>query len=290
MVAARRLNLPNIIIVLCLLGVVVVTLYPFLYMIAVSLSKDIYVMKGEVTIWPKGLNFKMYEIVLSDPRIGKAYLNTFLYTIVGTGLSLVITSMGAYAIAKKEMMFHKTFTMLIVFTMFFSGGMIPTFLVVKNLGIVDTFWGMVLPTVVSTWNLILMRTFFQAMPKELEEAGRMDGLNDLGIFTRVVLPLSKATLATIGLFYAVGMWNNFYSALLYLRSPDLFPLQVVLRNIVLAGQVISSDVTSVGGDQLVVEESLKFATILVSTVPILLLYPFLQKYFVKGVMIGSVKG
>ncbi|MDF2959380.1 MAG: sugar transporter permease [Paenibacillus sp.] len=286
----NKWSIPNIIIVACLLSVIVMTLYPFVYMIAVSLSKDIYVMKGEVGLWPKGLNFKMYEIVLSDPRIGKAYLNTFIYTVAGTVLSLVFTAMGAYAISKKEMIFHKTFTVMIVFTMFFSGGMIPTFLVVKNLGIVDTMWGMIFPTVISTWNLIIMRTFFANIPKELEESGRIDGLNDLGIFARIVIPLSKASLATIGLFYAVGMWNNFYSALLYLRSPELFPLQVVLRNIVLAGQVASSDITSVGGDQLVVEESLKFATIIVSSVPILLLYPFLQKYFVKGVMIGSVKG
>lgn len=287
---SKRFNLPNLIIVLCLLAVVVATVYPFVYMTAVSLSKDVYVMKGEVSLWPKGLNFKMYEIVLSDPRIGSAYVNTILYTVAATVLSLALTTAGAYAISKKEMMFHKTFTMMIVFTMFFHGGMIPTFLVVKSLGIVDTIWGMILPTAISTWNLIIMRTFFQGLPKELEEAGRIDGLNDLGIFFRIVLPLSKASLATIGLFYAVGMWNNFYSALLYLRTPDLFPLQVVLRNIVLAGQVASSDVTSVGGDSLVVEESLKFATIIVSTVPILLLYPFLQKYFVKGVMIGSVKG
>jgi putative aldouronate transport system permease protein len=286
----NRWSIANILIIICLLVVVVATLYPFLYMIAVSLSEDIYVLKGEVSLWPKGLNFKMYEMVLSDPRIGQSYINTILYTVIGTMLSLIITSMGAYAISRKDMLFHKTFTMLIVFTMFFGGGMIPTFLVVKGLGIVDTHWGMILPTVVSTWNLILMRTFFQNMPKELEEAGRIDGLNDIGIFVRLVLPLSKATLATIGLFYAVGMWNNFYSALLYLRSPELFPLQVVLRNIVLAGQVNSSDVTAVGGDQLVVEESLKFATIIVSTLPILVLYPFLQKYFVKGVMIGSVKG
>lgn len=290
MVKKRQWSLANIIIVICLLFVIVSTLYPFIYMIAVSLSKDIYVMKGEVSLWPKGLNFKMYEIVLNDPRIGTAYLNTIFYTAAGTLISLLLTAAGAYAISRKDMAFNKTFTLMIVFTMFFSGGMIPTFLVVKELGIIDTAWGMLLPTAISTWNLIIMRTFFAGLPKELEEAGRMDGLNDLGIFFRIVLPLSKASLATIGLFYAVGMWNNFYSALLYLRTPDLFPLQVVLRNIVLAGQVISSDVTSVGGDQLVVEESLKFATIIVSTVPILLLYPFLQKYFVKGVMIGSVKG
>ncbi|TVY08577.1 carbohydrate ABC transporter permease [Paenibacillus cremeus] len=287
---AKKWSLANVLIVICLLLVVAATLYPFLYMIAVSLSKDIYVMRGEIGLWPKGLNFDMYKLVLKDPRIGSAYVNTIVYTVVSTVLSLIITAMGAYAISKKHMLFHQTFTLMIVFTMFFSGGMIPTFLVVKQVGIVDTIWGMILPTAVSTWNLIIMRTFFSNIPKELEEAGRIDGLNDIGIFVRLVLPLSKASLATIGLFYAVGMWNNFYSALLYLRKAELFPLQVVLRNIVLAGQIVNGDVSSVGGDSLIVEESLKFATIIVSTVPILLLYPFLQKYFVKGVTIGSVKG
>ncbi|MFE5323176.1 carbohydrate ABC transporter permease [Paenibacillus sp. NPDC056579] len=285
-----KLGLVDVIIVLLLLVVVVVTLYPFVYMIAVSFSDTVSILKGEVTIWPKGFNLDTYRIVLSDPRIASAYLNTIQYVVVGTLVSLLITAAGAFAISKKELPHHQLFTLLIVFTMFFSGGMIPTFLVVKSYGLVDTLWAMVLPTAVSTWNLIVMRTFFQAMPKEVEESGKIDGLTDIGIFIRLVLPLSKAVLATIGLFYAVGIWNNFYSALLYLRDQDMFPLQVVLRNIVLQGQINSANVTSVGSDNLVVDDALKFTTILVSTVPILLIYPFLQKYFVKGVMIGSVKG
>ncbi|WNQ09235.1 carbohydrate ABC transporter permease [Paenibacillus aurantius] len=283
-------NGTDLIIGILLLGVVAATLLPFVYMIAVSLSKDVYVLKGEVSLWPKGFNLKMYRLVLNDPRITTSYLNTILYVALGTTVSLLITSAGAFAISKKEMPLHKTFTLLIVFTMFFSGGMIPTFLVVKSYGLIDTIWAMVLPTAISTWNLIVMRTFFSAMPKEIEESGKLDGLNDIGIFFRLVLPLSTAVLATIGLFYAVGIWNNFTSALLYLRDQDRFPLQVVLRNIVLQGQITSSDVSSVGGDNLVVDDSLKFATIVVSTLPILLVYPFLQKYFVKGAMIGSVKG
>jgi putative aldouronate transport system permease protein len=284
----RKLSIGYILIVIALLGVVAATAYPFLYMLSVSVSEDIYVMRGEVTLFPKGFTTAMYELVLADSRIGTSYLNTILYVTVGTAVSLIVTAMGAYALSRKDMLFHKQLTLLIVFTMFFGGGMIPTFLVVKGVGIIDTIWGMILPTAVSTWNLIVMRTFFSNIPKELEEAGRMDGLTDLGIFARIVLPLSKAAMATIGLFYAVAMWNNFYSALLYLRTPDLFPLQVVLRNIVLMGQMESGDAASV--DNLVVAESLKFATIMVSTLPILLLYPFLQKYFVQGVMIGSVKG
>ncbi|WP_163859932.1 carbohydrate ABC transporter permease [Paenibacillus elgii] len=276
--------------IVLLLGVAAATLYPFVYMAAVSLSKDIYVMKNEVFLWPKGFNLNMYEVVFRDKQIWGAYGNTILYVTLGTAVSLVVTSMGAYALSRKDMVFQRGFTLMIVFTMFFSGGMIPTFLVVRELGLVDTIWAMVLPGAVNTWNLIIMRTFFSGMPKELEESGRMDGLTDIGVFVRIVLPLSKAVFATIGLFYAVALWNNFYLPLLYLRQPDLFPLQVLLRNLILAGAVNSGEVTSIGGDNLIVEDSLKFATIMVSTVPILLIYPFIQKYFVKGVMIGAVKG
>lgn len=286
----EKVSLFQIVNILVLLALVAATLYPFLYMVAVSLSDDVYVIKGEVGLWPKGFNLRMYELVFNDAKIWTAYKNTLVYTVVGTALALVITSMGAYALSRKDMTWHKTFTMLIVFTMFFSGGMIPTFLVVRSLGIVDTLWGMVLPGAVSTWNLILMRTFFSNIPKELEESGRMDGLTDIGIFFRIVVPLSKAVFATIGLFYAVGLWNNFMLPLLYLRTPDLFPLQVLLRNLVLAGNVGSGDVTRIGGDNQIVEDSLKYATIMVSTLPILLVYPFIQKYFVQGVMIGAVKG
>ncbi|MDF2650678.1 MAG: sugar transporter permease [Paenibacillus sp.] len=286
----RKISLGQVFIIIILLFVVIATLYPFVYMIAVSLSQDVYVLKGQISLWPKGVNLKVYRLVLSDPRIATGYLNTAIYVILGTAISIIVTAAGAYAISKKEMLFHRTFTLLIVFTLFFGGGMIPTFLVVKSLGLVDTIWAMVLPTAVISWYLIIMRTFFSSFPKELEESAKMDGLNDIGIFFRLVLPLSKAVLATIGLFYAVGIWNNFYSALMYLRDADLFPLQVVLRNIVLSGQITSVSVTSIGQDALIVDESLKYATIIVSTVPILLIYPFLQKYFAQGVMIGSVKG
>ncbi|GMX60128.1 carbohydrate ABC transporter permease [Paenibacillus elgii] len=280
----------DVILYIILSGVVVVTLYPFVYMIAVSLSSDIHVLKGEVFLWPKGLNFKVYSVVLKDQLIMRSYVNTILYTVLGTTISLLVTAAGAYAISKKDLLFYRGFIMMIVITMFFSGGMIPTFLVVKSYGLVDTIWGMVLPTAISTWNLIVMRTFFAGFPKEIEESGKMDGLTDIGVFFRLALPLSKAILATIGLFYAVGIWNNFFSAMLYLRSSDLFPLQVVLRNIVLQGASNSSEATNIGGDTLLIDESLKFATIIVSTLPILMVYPFLQKYFAKGAMIGSIKG
>jgi putative aldouronate transport system permease protein len=266
-----------------------VALYPFLYMVNISLSDSVSVMKGEVNWWPKGVNFRMYEIVLGDPRIWTGYANSVKYTVLGTAVALFVTSFGAYALSKKKMALRKTFTLMIVFTMLFSGGMIPTFLVVKSLGMLNTIWAMVLPGAVNTWYLIIMRTFFSEFPSELEEAGKIDGLTDLGIFLRIVIPLSKAVFATIGLFYAVGIWNNFLAPLMYLRLPELFPLQVILREIVLLGKPGMNQAT-VGGDDLILEDSLRFATIVVSTVPILLVYPFLQKYFVQGAMIGSLKG
>ncbi|CAN7721532.1 carbohydrate ABC transporter permease [Paenibacillus sp. LjRoot56] len=280
-----KISLFQIVNFILLAGLIFSTLYPFIYMAAVSLSSNNYVLRGEITWFPKGLTLEVYKLVLNDPRILQSYINTILYVIVGTSIALLITSMGAYAMSKKEMVFSKTFTFMIIFTMFFSGGLIPTFLVLKSYGIMDSIWAMTLPGAVSTWNLLVMRTFYANIPTEVEESGRMDGLTDLGIFFRIVMPLSKAAFATIGMFYAVALWNNFMLPLLYLRDADLFPLQIILRNIVLAGQV-----TSLGGDVEIVDESLKYTVIMVSTVPILLVYPFLQKYFVQGAMIGAVKG
>ncbi|UKS28324.1 carbohydrate ABC transporter permease [Paenibacillus sp. HWE-109] len=275
----------NLVLMLC---VVVITLYPFLYMLAVSLSESTFVMKGAVTWYPKGFNLDMYKLVLKDSRIMKGFLNTILYTALGTAVSLIITAFGAYAITKKEMIFTKGFTLMVVITLFFSGGMIPTFLVVKSYGLMDTVWAMVLPNAVNSWNLLVMCSFFRGIPKEIEESGKMDGLNDIAIALRIVFPMSKAVFTAIGLFTMVGLWNDFFTPLLYLRDVNLFPLSVVLRNIMLAGQM-ASEATSSQGDA-IVSESLKYAVLMVSILPILLLYPFLQKYFDKGVWVGSIKG
>lgn len=274
---------------LILTGVVGACLYPFVYMLAVSLSDSASIASGEVWLWPKGFNLDMYQYVFEDGRVLKGYKNTLIYVVLGTAISLLVTALGAYSLSKAKLVMGKPILMLIVFTMFFNGGMIPTFLVVKELGFVNTIWGMVLPGAVATWNLLIMRTFFMGMPQELEESGKIDGLSEIGIFFQIVLPLSKPVLATIGLYYAVGMWNNFMGPLLYLRDADMQPLQVILRNIVLSGQLTGTD-GPVVGDIVVVEDGLKFATIMVSTLPILLVYPFIQKYFVKGALIGSVKG
>lgn len=272
----------------CVTLVLLLTILPMIHMIAVSLSGDIYVMQGKVGLFPKGLTLKMYEYVFEDKRIFQSYGNTILYTIVGTALSLTVTAMGAFALSKRRIVFSSFFSVMILITMFFGGGMIPTYLTVKNYHMLDSMWAVVLPGLVSTWNFIIMRSFFDAFPTELEEAGRMDGLTDIGIFVRLVLPASKAVFATIGLYYAVALWNSYFTPFIYLNTPAKYPLQLILREILMSG---SSNSATVGvGDVTVVEESLKYATVLVSIIPIIAVYPFIQKYFVKGVMVGSVKG
>ncbi|OUS75619.1 sugar ABC transporter permease [Paenibacillus sp. MY03] len=285
----KNIGWSDVVILLFMFVVVVITLYPFLYMTAVSFSSPSYIARGEVYLWPKGFTLDMYSYVFEDGRILNGYRNTLLYVTLGTMVSLTITAVGAYPLSKRSMVFNRPTMLFIIFTMFFSGGMIPTFLVVKELGLVNTIWAMVIPGAVSTWNLIIMRTFFQGFPTEIEESAKLDGLNDFGVFWRMCLPLSKPVLATVGLFYAVFIWNNYMTPLIYLRNSDLYPLQVILRNIVLAGQMMNNEGYS-GGSYSISEEALKYATIMVSTLPILCVYPFLQKYFVKGALIGSVKG
>ena len=257
-----RFSLFDFFLYIFMIIVVLLILLPMIHMLAVSFSSDVYVMQGKVGLWPKGFTAKTYGYVFEDDRIFRSYGNT--------------------------MIGHKFFSMMIVFTMFFQGGMIPTYLVVKSYGLLDTIWGVILPGAVSTWNFIVMRSFFDNYPSEIEESGKVDGLTDAGVFFRLVLPTSKAVLATIGLYYAVSLWNAYFIPFIYLNDPDLFSLQLILHELLSAG---SSNNATVGvGDVLVVEESLKYATVLVSIAPIMCVYPFLQKYFVKGVMIGAVKG
>lgn len=284
----KKITFGDCVIYLFMTVVILLILLPMVHIIAVSFSSDVNVLQGNVGLLPKGFTLKSYEYVLQDTRIFKAYGNTLLYTISGTALSLMITAMGAYALSGKRMVGQKFFTMMIVFTMYFGGGMIPTYLTVKNYHLLDSIWAVILPGAVSTWNFIVMRSFFESYPKELEESGRIDGLNNAGVFFRLVLPTSKAALATIGLYYAVSLWNAYFTPFIYLNDPDKFPLQLILHELLTAGS--SNNAVAGVGDTLVVEESLKYATVLVSILPIMCVYPFLQKYFVKGVMVGSVKG
>ena len=260
-------------------------------MINVSLSSHRYVMQNAVSFWPKGFTLDWYKIVFNDKRIGIGYRNTILYTILGTFISLSFTSMAAFALSRPNMIFKKYINLAMVFTILFGGGMIPSYLVVKSLGLVDTIWGFILPGIISTYDILVFRTSFSSLPQDLFDSGKVDGLQDIGMFFYIAVPLSKATYAAIGLFVAVGIWNNYYNALIYLRDSDLFPLQSVLRDLLLSGTLAAeASSRSVSRGEETVVTSLKYATIMVSTLPILCVYPFLQKYFVKGVLIGSVKG
>jgi len=268
---------------------VLITIYPFIYMTSVSLSDKLNVMRNEVVLFPKGFNIESYKMVFREERIATAYLNTIIYVILGTAISMTLTTIGAYGLSKnKRLIGFKFFNIIIIITMFFGGGMIPKYLVVKSLGLLDTIWAVVLPSSVSAWNLIVMRTFFINFPEEIEQSGWLDGLNDIGILFYLVIPTSGAILATMSLFHAVGYWNSFMEPFLYLSTELKYPLQVILRSIIIQGSSLDNEYAS--GDSAVFEDSLKFATIIVSVVPIIAIYPFLQKYFVKGVMIGSLKG
>ncbi|RAV21570.1 carbohydrate ABC transporter permease [Paenibacillus contaminans] len=286
----KRISLFDIVNVVILGIVALAALFPFIHMAAVSVSSPEHVVRNEVGLWPKGLQLDVYADVLGDKRLLVGYKNTIIYVVLGTALSLIFTAMGAYSLSRKSLVFGKAIMLFIVFTMLFYGGMIPTYLVVRSYGLMNTVWVMVLPGLISTWNLIVMRTFFQGIPREIEESGRIDGVSDFRLLYSIILPLSKPVMMTIGLFYAVAIWNNFFSALLYLREPNLYPLQLVIRNIVIVGQIGDAVTHNGAGEQGVVLESLKYAFILVGTLPILLVYPFIQKHFVKGVLIGSVKG
>ncbi|WP_438445494.1 carbohydrate ABC transporter permease [Gorillibacterium sp. sgz5001074] len=268
-----------------------VTLYPFFYVLVASLSDPIWMMQVRGLIWyPKGLSFEAYRLVFHNPSITTGYLNTLLYVTLGTALNILMTSFGAYALSRQNVMWRNPVMFLIVFTMFFNGGLIPTYLLIHDLGMVNTRWALIIPAAMSAYNLIIMRTSFQSVPVSLEESAKLDGANDFTILFRVILPLSMPVVAVMILFYGVAHWNSWFSALIYLRTRELYPLQLILREILVTSSTESMMTNVGGGDKTPIGETIKYATIIVATVPILLLYPFLQKYFVKGVMIGAIKG
>ena len=263
----------------------VVTLYPFLYVTAASFSDRMFILRGDIGIIPKGFNVNAYKNVFKYHLLWRSYGNTIFYVILGTSINMLLTVLGAYPLSRKQFKGRRFFSFMLVFTMWFNAGMIPTFLVVRGMGLYNTFWALVLPNAISTYNLIVVRTFFDNIPAEMEEAALIDGGNDFQVLMKVILPLSVPVLMTITLFYLVGHWNAFMPALLYLRSEELYPLQMILRKIVLQSLVDEENLE----DQ-VLAESVKYSTIVVATVPILCVYPFIQRYFVTGVMIGAVKG
>ena len=269
--------------------VVIVTLYPFVFIFSASISDSAALGRGEVWIFPKGFNLDAYKIVLDDKQVWISYGNTIWYVVVGTAINMILTTLTAYPLSRKNFSGRNKIMMFVAFTMFFSGGLVPSYLLVKELGLMNTRWAIVVPAGISTWNLIIMRTFFESIPQSLHEAATIDGCSEIGIMTRIFLPLSLPVIAVMVLFYAVGHWNSYFSALVYLNDQNLYPLQMHLRKILIQfNQNEMLEQLTQGRD--VVGQSVRYATIIVSTVPILLIYPFLQKYFVKGVMLGAVKG
>lgn len=276
------------------LGLVVlslITLYPLLYVFFYSISDPVSMARAGALIWrPRGpISFGCYDLVFRNPMIALGYRNTLTYLFLGTTLNFFLTAFGAFGLSRPGLPGRKFMMLAIVFTINFSGGMIPTYLIVDKLGLTDTIWAMIVPGAVSAFNLIIMRTAFAGVPVELEESARIDGANDFTILFRIFIPVSLPVVATIILLYGVQHWNEFFSALIYLRSRALYPLQMVLRQILIEQGGLETSLEEVTRDRGYIAENVKYATIIVSTVPILLLYPFLQRYFVKGVMVGSLK-
>lgn len=280
------------VLILFMLFMIVITIYPFIYVLLSSISDSRQLMSHTgLLLSPQGFNLDAYVKVFQNPNIIGGYFNTIVIVAGGTLLNLFMTSLGAYVLSRKGVPWTRTVMLLIVFTMFFSGGLIPMYLLVNNwMDLGNSLLALIIPGLISTWNLIILRTSFEGIPDGLIESARMDGAQDFTILFRIVIPLSLPVMAVMVLFYGVSHWNSWFSAMIYLRDRELFPLQLILREILIqnstaymSGDASASDVEAVG-------ESIKYATIIVATLPILAVYPFLQKYFVKGVMIGSIKG
>lgn len=280
-------NIMNIIIMII---VIIATLYPFLYLTAISFSSEKYAYAGEITLLPKGFTMKTYQVLLSEKLFWISYKNTIVYTLVGTFISLFLSTLLAYPLSKKHLKGRGIILGLVVFTMFFSGGLIPTYLLVNALGMRNTIWAVVIPGAINTYYVIVMKTFFEGLPVELEEAAAIDGMNTYGILLHIVLPLSMPMMAAMTLFYAVGMWNNWFGPFIYLDKRELFPAALYLRNIIAGAQQTAVSSGSNIGDLEQIEATVKSAAMILTALPIIMVYPFLQKYFVKGVMIGSLKG
>ena len=281
----------NIINVAILFVLVIIMLYPCVHVLWASLSDSNKLMiHGGFLLYPQGFTLAAYEEVFQNQLIWSGYGNTLINLVLALVLNISLTTLGAFALSRKELMLRRPIMLMIIFTMFFSGGMIPNYILVRSLGMVDTRWALFIPTAISAYNLIIMRTSFESIPDNLIEAAKLDGAGDFTILFRVAIPVSKAVIAVMVLFYAVEQWNAWFPAFIYLKDRGLWPLQLVLREIVIANN-LSDMLTGVDSAELVsVSESIKYATIVVATLPIVCVYPFLQKYFVKGVMIGAVKG
>ena len=277
--------------VLILLLVSFVTLYPMLYVIFASISDPVKLIQAKgMLFYPLGFTSMAYKLVLQNRSILTGYLNTLFLITVGTACNVAVTAVAAYVLSRQRYMLKRFFNLIVVVTMLFNGGLIPTYMIIKSYGLLDSRWALILPGLLTTYNLMIMRTSFAGIPYSLEESAKIDGAGDMTVLLRIILPLSKAIIAVMILFYGVGHWNSWFNASIYLDSRSKYPLQLILREI-----LISNDTSAMGNDlgandQEMISENIKYATIVVATLPIMCVYPFIQKYFVTGVMIGSVKG
>nr|WP_236647023.1 carbohydrate ABC transporter permease [Micromonospora acroterricola] len=287
-VDSRGYRIFRIVNTVVLIGVVIVTLYPFLNIVARSLSEEAYIISGRVNLVPRGFDLTSYKLVMSDSMFWTNYRNTVVYTVVATLISIVLTTCYAYVLSKPQLKGRGVLVGIALFTMFFSGGLIPNYVLVTSLGMKNTIWAVVIPNAISVFNLLVMKAFFESLPTELEEAAAVDGLNTYGILLRIVLPLSKAIIATMVLFYAVSFWNSWFTAFLYFDRQDLLPVTVYLRNLI-AGAT-SAESAAADADKVQAAATLQAVTVVLTTLPILAVYPFVQRYFVRGVMLGAVKG
>lgn len=276
----------------------VIVLYPLLYIISASISDPKYVASGEMWLLPKGITFEGYAQVFENTNIWIGYKNTIIYTVVGTIVNLIVTLPAAYALSRSDFVGRGFFMAMFMVTMFFGGGLVPSYLLVKDLGMVNSMWALILPGAASIWNIIVCRTFFQStIPKELQEAAHDDGCTNTRLFIKIVLPLSMPIIAVMALFYGVGHWNSYFSAMIYLNDSSKYPLQLFLRQILVlqemaaqGGGAIDTSSATAMNTKAEIAALVKYAVIIVATLPVIAVYPFLQRYFVQGVMIGSVKG
>jgi putative aldouronate transport system permease protein len=268
----------------------VAVLYPLIFVISASFSSPVKVMNGDMWLWPVDFTLNAYKEVFKNPDIWIGYRNSLFYTGVGTVINLVLTILAAYPLSRRDLPGRNIFMFAITFTMFFHGGLIPMYLIVKDLNMVNTVWALMIPNAIATYNLIVMRSYFQSsIPWEIQEAAFLDGCSNTKLLTSIILPLAKPIMAVIVLFYAVQHWNAFFNALIYLRNEELYPLQLILRRILIVNQAADDGGTDMN-ERLMLAESIKYALIIVASIPVLLIYPLVARHFVKGVMIGSIKG
>jgi len=287
MVGEAKISVLGIFTTIVLLIAAIVTLYPLVYILAISLSDTASVVQGKVWLWPEGLNFDAYMQVLKDNRIPKAYMNTVFYTALGTSINLAMTAIAAYPLSKSNFIGRKYWMFGIVLTMFLNAGIIPNYLIVQKLGLLDSVWALVIPNAIWTFELIILKSFYEGMSSQIREAALIDGASEFRILFNIVIPLSKPALASIGLFYFMGHWNSFFIPMIYLNDATMYPLQVVLRDMLIFSEGSGASLVDA---QALAPQAKKNATIVLSMIPVLLMYPFVQKYFAKGVMLGSEKG